>query len=106
MKNFLILSLLISSISLANESIGIGKNEKYGYEIKLKVEKEANGNIKNIEVLENNTKKSISEKAIPKLIEQAKMKNSGDIDIVSGATYTSDVFIKALNNALNTEMKN
>ncbi|WP_156110685.1 MULTISPECIES: hypothetical protein [unclassified Cetobacterium] len=28
MKNFLILALLISSISLANESIGIGKNEK------------------------------------------------------------------------------
>ncbi|MEG2347515.1 MAG: FMN-binding protein [Cetobacterium sp.] len=101
MKNFLIFSLLISSISLASESIGIGKNEKYGYEIKLKVEKEANGNIKNIEVLENNTKKSISKKAIPKLIEQAKIKNSSDIDIVSGATYTSDVFIKALNNALN-----
>lgn len=101
MKKLLILSLLISTISLANETIGIGKNEKYGYEIKLRVEKDTNGNIKNIEVLENNTKKSISKKAIPKLIEQAKMKNSGDIDIVSGATYTSDVFIKALKDALN-----
>lgn len=100
MKNFLIFSLLISTISLANESIGVGKDEKYGYEIKLKVEKESNGNIKNIEVLEDNTKKSISKKAIPKLIEQAKKKNSGDIDIISGATYTSEVFIKALNNAL------
>ena len=101
MKNLLIIGILVSTISLANESIGIGKNEKYGYEIKLKVEKEANGNIRNIEILENNTKKSISKKAIPKLIEQAKMKNSGDIDIVSGATYTSDVFIKALKDALN-----
>lgn len=101
MKNLLIVGILISTISLANESIGIGKNEKYGYEIKLKVEKEANGTIRNIEILENNTKKSISKKAIPKLIEQAKMKNSGDIDIVSGATYTSDVFIKALKDALN-----
>lgn len=101
MKNLLIVGILVSAISLANESIGIGKNEKYGYEIKLKVEKEANGNIRNIEILENNTKKSISKKAIPKLIEQAKMKNSGDIDIVSGATYTSDVFIKALKDALN-----
>lgn len=101
MKNLLIVGILVSTISLANESIGIGKNEKYGYEIKLKVEKEANGNIRNIEILENNTKKSISKKAIPKLIEQAKMKNSRDIDIVSGATYTSDVFIKALKDALN-----
>lgn len=66
--------LIISTISLANESIGVGKDEKYGYEIKLKVEKESNGNIKNIEVLEDNTKKSISKKAIPKLIEQAKKK--------------------------------
>lgn len=74
MKIFLIFSLLISTISLANESIGVGKDEKYGYEIKLKVEKESNGNIKNIEVLEDNTKKSISKKAIPKLIEQAKKK--------------------------------
>ena len=66
MKNLLIIGILVSTISLANESIGIGKNEKYGYEIKLKVEKEANGNIRNIEILENNTKKSISKKAIPK----------------------------------------
>lgn len=101
MKKLLILSLLISTISLANETIGIGKNEKYGYEIKLRVEKDTNGNIKNIEVLENNTKKSISKKAIPKLIEQAKVKNSSDVDIVSGATYTSDVFTKALKDALN-----
>ena len=101
MKNLLTVGILVSTISLANESIGIGKNEKYGYEIKLKVEKEANGNIRNIEILENNTKKSISKKAIPKLIEQAKMKNSDDIDIVGGATYTSDVFIKALKDALN-----
>lgn len=100
MKNFLIFSLLISTISFANESIGVGKDEKYGYEIKLKFEKESNGNIKNIEILEDNTKKSISKKAIPKLIEQAKKKNSGDIDIISGAIYTSEVFIKALNNAL------
>ena len=54
--------------------MGVGKDEKYGYEIKLKVEKESNGNIKNIEILEDNTKKSISKKAIPKLIEQAKKK--------------------------------
>lgn len=100
MKKILILSLLISTISLASESIGIGKNEKYGYEIKLKVEKDAQGKIKNIEVLENNTKDSISKKSIPKLIEQAKMKNSADIDSISGATYTSKVFIKALDNAL------
>ncbi|MHA4989067.1 FMN-binding protein [Cetobacterium somerae] len=30
----------------------------------------------------------------------SKEKNSADIDIISGATYTSEVFIKALNNAL------
>ena len=29
------------------------------------------------------------------------MKNSDDNDIVGGATYTSDVFIKALKDALN-----
>lgn len=28
------------------------------------------------------------------------MKNSADIDSISGATYTSKVFIKALDNAL------
>lgn len=100
MKKILIFSFLVSAISFANESVGIGKNERYGYEIKLKVEKDSDGKIKDIQVLENNTKKSISQKAIPELIKRAKTNNSADIDYVSGASYTSDVFIKALSDAL------
>ncbi|MGL5349788.1 MAG: FMN-binding protein [Cetobacterium sp.] len=103
MKKFLLFNLLVSTLSLASESIGVGRNNRYGYEIKLKVEKKEDGNIKNIEILENNTRKSISKRAIPKLIEQAKIKNSAEIDSIGGATYTSEVFIKALNNALSTK---
>ncbi|MGL5645297.1 FMN-binding protein [Cetobacterium sp.] len=33
-------------------------------------------------------------------MEEAKIKNSADIDSVAGATYTSDVFKKALKAAL------
>ncbi|MGL5580564.1 MAG: FMN-binding protein [Cetobacterium sp.] len=42
----------------------------------------------------------MSKKVLPKLIEEAKIKNSADIDSVAGATYTSDVFKKALKAAL------
>ncbi|MGL5210487.1 FMN-binding protein [Cetobacterium sp.] len=100
MKKILIFSFLISTVTFSSESIGVGKDDKYGYEIKLKLEKDSNGKIKNIEILEDNTKKSISKKVLPKLIEEAKIKNSADIDSVAGATYTSDVFKKALKAAL------
>lgn len=58
------------------------------------------GEIVNIKVIEHNETVGIGDVAIEKLVAQAKAIKSADVDIVSGATITSNAFIEAPTNAL------
>ncbi len=49
---------------------------------------------------ENPRDQEINEYAIPQLNEEAAQAGSADIDTVSGATYTSDGYVKSLQSAL------
>lgn len=58
------------------------------------------GKIANIEVIEQFESDNIGVPALPKLIEQAVATNGGTVDVVSGASMTSEGFANALANAL------
>ena len=82
----------------ANEYIGTGVSE-IGGEVKVKVTMDGD-KIAKIEVLSHNETAGISDpafKAIPDAIIAA---NSTEIDVVSGATKTSEALIAAVNDAL------
>ncbi len=82
----------------ANEYIGVGKG--FGGDIKVKVTMDG-ANIAKIEVLEHGETAGICEKAFDSLPELIKAANgTTGIDAVSGATYSSQGLIEAVNNAL------
>ena len=60
----------------------------------------ADSKIVNIEILEQNETPAIGGKALETLLEEAKAVGSAEIDGVSGATATTNAFVKALNDAL------
>ena len=63
-----------------------------------------NGQIDSVQVLEfpdhRSRSRSINERAVPELIQEAVQAQSADVDIVSGATDTSEGFINSLDSAL------
>lgn len=82
----------------ANEYIGVGKG--FGGDIKVKVTMDGN-NISKIEVLEHAETAGICEKAFDTLPE-AIIKNGGvdNLDVVSGATFSSNGLFEAVKDAL------
>jgi len=76
-----------------------GKGSGYNGEIKVSVEIEGN-KIIGIKVTQNSDDKRIGEPAIKKLTEEIIKKQSTNVDVVAGATYTSKGFIEAVSNAI------
>lgn len=87
-----------STASNENSGVFIGEAKGKNGKIKMEVTIE-DSNIKNIEVVENNESdftKSVFEQ-LPKDIINA---NTADVDVISGATLTSNAIIEAVKNAI------
>ena len=82
----------------ANEYIGTGVSE-IGGEVKVKVTMDGD-KIAKIEVLSHNETAGISDPALAKIPEAIIAANSTEVDVVSGATKTSEALIAAVNDAL------
>ena len=81
---------------------GKAEGEEYG-EIKLKIKLDAIGYIKEVVVYEHEHNE-ISDVAIQKLINNTlDKKSSNEIDVISGATETSNTYKKAIDDALKVE---
>ena len=80
-----------------NEYIGVGKG--FGGDVKVKVTMDGD-KIAKIEVLEHGETAGISDPAFEKLPQAIIDANSTSVDVVGGATYTSNGLIEAVNNAL------
>lgn len=89
---------LISSIKYS-EGEYAGSGRGYLSEIKVKV---TTGKkiIKDIEIISEDENPEIAKIVYPLLIEKIKSSNDSDIDIITGATLTSEGFIEAVNDAL------
>lgn len=81
----------------ANEYIGVGKG--FGGDIKVKVTMDGK-NIAKIEVLEHAETAGICDNAFAQIPDAVIAAQSTEIDAVSGATYSSQGLIEAINNAL------
>ncbi len=81
-----------------DEYIGVGKSE-IGGDIKVKVTVK-DGKILKIDVLEQNETAAIADPAFKKIREDVIATQSADVDIVSGATKTSQALIAAIKDAL------
>lgn len=68
--------------------------------IKLSVTIDESGAIYEIKILEHSETDEIGGKALKTLADEAKSKNTSDVDTVSGATRTSEGFRQALKGAL------
>lgn len=82
----------------------MGQGKGYGQEkggIYLKVSINENGEIDQIVAEAKDETPTIGGEAIAQLTKEAIEKNSADLDVVSGATLTSQGFIDALQQALN-----
>ncbi len=82
----------------ANEYIGTGVSE-IGGEIKVKVTMDGD-KIAKIEVLSNNETPDFFSKANPALLDNIIKANSTDVDVITGATKSSEALIAAVNDAL------
>ncbi len=76
---------------------GVGKG--FGGELKVKVTKEGD-KITAVEVVEHNETNGIGTPAIEQLPAKIVEANSTDVDVIAGATVTSEAIIYAVNNAL------
>ncbi len=86
----------------ANEYIGVGKG--FGGDIKVKVT--MNGDkIAKIEVLEHGETAGIFDKAYPSVTDAMVAANSADVDVVGGATFSSNGLIEAVKDALSQVKK-
>lgn len=81
------------------ESIHAGEAEGFGGPVEVIVTVK-NGKITDIEASGAKESLGYDTKAFPELIKRAKKANSADIDVVTGATWTSKGFISALEQAL------
>jgi uncharacterized protein with FMN-binding domain len=81
----------------ANEYIGVGKG--FGGDIKVKVTMDGK-NIAKIEVLEHGETAGICDAAFAQIPEAVIKAQSTQIDAVTGATFSSNGLIEAINNAL------
>ncbi|MED9959052.1 MAG: C-GCAxxG-C-C family (seleno)protein [Christensenellales bacterium] len=80
-----------------NEYIGVG--EGFGGEVKVKVTMDGD-KIAKIEVLSHSETAGISDPAFTQIPEAIIAANSTEVDVVTGATRTSDALIAAVNDAL------
>ena len=89
---------LVSSIKY-HEGEYSGEGRGYLSDIKVNV---TTGKkvIENIEIVSEDENPEIAKIVYPLLIEKIKTSNSADIDIITGATLTSEGFIEAVSNAL------
>ncbi|MGL5356830.1 MAG: FMN-binding protein [Cetobacterium sp.] len=97
MKKFLIIMLVVLSATAfaeVKEGLGLG----YADDIKVAVTLEGD-KILAIEVKENSDTPGIANPAIQKLIETVIESQSSSVDTIAGATYTSEGFLEAVNNA-------
>ena len=81
-----------------NEYIGVGKSE-IGGDVKVKVTMDGD-KIAKIEVLSHNETPGVSDPAFNKIPEAIIAAQSTTVDVVSGATKTSEALIAAVNDAL------
>lgn len=80
------------------EGVGAGG---YGGDITVSVTIGANGSIEDVEVIAHNETEGFANNAFPHLLPQVISSQSADIDAFTGATYTSDAFMAAVEDALN-----
>ncbi len=90
--------LLFLSACASAEALN-GKAKGYGGDISLAVTRDGD-KLVSISVLEQNETPDIGGAAIDTVIKDILSQNSTDVDIVSGATITSNAIIAAVNNAL------
>lgn len=81
----------------ANEYIGVGKG--FGGDIKVKVTMDGD-KIAKIEVLENAETEAVFANANPAVLDAIVANQTTEVDVVTGATYSSQGLIEAVNNAL------
>lgn len=82
----------------------VGQAEGYHSIIKVQVTVDEK-NILSIEVLEQEETPIIADAVISKIPPKVIKKNSTDVDVVTGATYTSKTLLKAIDNALKGAVK-
>nr|WP_307776059.1 FMN-binding protein [uncultured Cetobacterium sp.] len=95
MKKILFGLAILSSFSFAaevKEGVGLG----YADDIKVSVTMDGD-KISKIEVIQNSDTPGISNPAIEKLTAAVIEAQSTDVDVVAGATYTSEGFLEAVN---------
>ncbi|MDN6161471.1 MAG: FMN-binding protein [Atopostipes sp.] len=80
----------------------IGSDNGYGGEIKVEVAIEE-GEILDIAILEHEETEGVADPAFEEIPEEMINTNSSDVDIVSGATMTSEGLIAAVNDALSSD---
>lgn len=98
----ILLSIIIYQIgkeSLFEEGSYIGTGVGYTSEIVIKVTTD-NKRILDIEVISQDENPEIANIVYPLLISSSKINNGKNIDVITGATLTSQGFIDALNEAL------
>jgi uncharacterized protein with FMN-binding domain len=91
-----------SSSSAATTVTGAAASTKYGpVQVEITV---ANGTVTDVSVIDypsNNGKdQQINARALPVLVQETLKAQSANIDMVSGATYTSDGYVQSLQSAL------
>ena len=79
------------------EGIGQGRNG----DIKVSVTVNSDGKIENIEILEHSENKEFIDVAYPILNKSMIDNNTYEVDMIAGATDTSNGIIEAVKNALN-----
>lgn len=104
MKKILVLvvclALLLSAVASAETLTG--KGEGFGGEITVSVTMDGD-KITAIEIVDNNETQSIAADALVNIPAAIVEKNATDVDVVSGATFTSNGIIAAVNNAIDPE---
>jgi len=97
----LVAMLLMTSVAaMADELTGRGKGFMGDIVVTVTTE---NGVIKDVVVTENIETPAVAADALVKIPAAMKTANSADVDIVGGATYTSNGIIAAVKNALDPE---
>lgn len=98
MKKFMMSALVLLSVSLlaneVKEGIGLGYADDISVAVTMDGDK-----IIGIEVKENSDTPNIADPAIKELTQKIIEAQSTKVDLVAGATYTSEGFLEAVNNA-------
>lgn len=84
---------------------GQGQGQAEGTPIRLSVSIDEKGEIYEVKILEQKETPDLGGKALDELVKQVETKKTGDIDMISGATRTSEGFKQALDQALDQARK-